>query len=662
MSESDRRRVGESSFNNPCDRANRDLLSPALAIVIFLVYAAGACRTIYVGDSGELAAAAHTLGIPHPSGYPLYVLLGKLWTLALPVGSVAFRLSLFSAAAAALAVGLLARLARRGGLHPLAVATGALLIAFSPSFWSQANIQRVYTLNALFVAAATAVAFDWRREPRHTRLALAFFLCGLGASNHTFMAVYALALGLFVLVSQRGWRQWQRSLSALGVSVMSFAFGLLPYAFLPLRSRADPVLDWGNPESWPNFLDVVFRKGFWYRTWLQGWADVPVILLDYVQSLFLEFYGIAALLAVVGVAVGWKRRWPLSLPLLVMAANVTTLALHGSRNDLFVWHRYYIPSYIMVGLFAAIGCQTLLEKLPGRVRPVVLLLPLLACGLGWRDFDRSRYRLAEDYGRTLLESLPPYAHLGSRDDNVLFVLTYLHMVEGVRPDVELILQGMDTALPDLALNLDRNLLFTTHHANWPNDQIKLVPVGLAFQWLYADRPAPEPVVTRSALDGEHDTRVPKDFLSQNLLGYFHFMLGVTHEQRDWRRASHEFEQAAAAAPHHDVLFYNLGITYARNGLFAEALDAFERSHDINPRPMIGHKRSFAVDRMGEMRSAIRELKPLERELSQKLAGQNLGPYSPLFHERMADLLQARGKPVAALGHRRRSQAMSKSLK
>ena len=68
---------------------------------VFAVYAAGACRTIYVGDSGELVAAVHLLGIPHPSGYPLYVLLGKLWTLLVPIGSVALRMSLFSAAAGA---------------------------------------------------------------------------------------------------------------------------------------------------------------------------------------------------------------------------------------------------------------------------------------------------------------------------------------------------------------------------------------------------------------------------------------------------------------------------------------------------------------------------------------------------------------------------------
>src|SRR5207247_3880947 len=111
------------------------LAAAALAGIVFAVYAAGACPTIYVGDSGELVTAVHILGIPHPTGYPLYVLLGKLWTLLFPVGSVAWRMSLFSAACAAAACGVLYRLGRLLALHPVAAAFSALLLPFTPGFW-----------------------------------------------------------------------------------------------------------------------------------------------------------------------------------------------------------------------------------------------------------------------------------------------------------------------------------------------------------------------------------------------------------------------------------------------------------------------------------------------------------------------------------------------
>src|SRR5262245_20285996 len=104
---------------------------PALLVAagLFVIFALGACPTIYVGDSGELVAAVHGLGIPHPPGSPLYVLAGKLWTLLPPVGSIAYRMSLFSAACAAAACAILYRLCRRLGLDLVPALLAALLLA-----------------------------------------------------------------------------------------------------------------------------------------------------------------------------------------------------------------------------------------------------------------------------------------------------------------------------------------------------------------------------------------------------------------------------------------------------------------------------------------------------------------------------------------------------
>ena len=225
-----------------------------------------------MGDSGELVAAAATLGIPHPSGYPLYVLLGKLWTLALPLGSIAWRMSLMSAACAAGAVGGLHLLGRRLGLSTVAASFAALMLALSPSFWSQANIQRVYSLNALMLVAALATAFEWRRRvlaggesPRY--LVATFFLAALGACNHTFMGVFALAFGLYAVLLQPSLLRRPKQLAAAGLATVG---GLLPYLYLPLRSRMNPRLDWGNPETWEGFKAVLLRKDFWDRAWYQS--------------------------------------------------------------------------------------------------------------------------------------------------------------------------------------------------------------------------------------------------------------------------------------------------------------------------------------------------------------------------------------------------------
>jgi len=543
------------------------MIASLIGATIFAIYAVGASPTIYVGDSGELVTAVHLLGIPHPTGYPLYVLTGKLWTLMFPYGSVALRMSLFSAACGAATVAVVYRVCRRAEMRMIAALFAATTLAFSPSFWSQANIQRVYTLGALFVVVATLSAWRWHEDRSTRSLALTFFVCGLGATNHTFMVIYAGAFAGFVIATGRF---GLRGLLAAGGA---FALGLLPYAYLPVRSRANPRLDWGNPETLDAFLSVVVRRDFWERAWFEGPSDFLPIGLDYARSLAAELAWLGMVLALVGVVVGWRRGYPVALFLGVMLGNVGAMALHGSRTDLFVWHRYYIPSYVMMALLAGVGCDAFVARVPRVLRVVPLGIPLFLLITGWHAHDRSRYRVAEGFGEAVLDALPPGAHLVASDDNILFSLLYMHLVEKRRPDVNLVPQGVgDAVLPALRFNPDREPLFFTHHPNWSLPSLDLVPVGLLFRASRAGAPAP-PIVRPHGLPGADDPRVPKDYLTQNLIGQYHYMLGFTDERHDWPRARREFAAAIMAAPHNDVLFYNLGLVYARNGLIDDAIAA-----------------------------------------------------------------------------------------
>ena len=624
----------------------------ALAAAAFIVYTLGACPTIYVGDSGELVTAVHLLGIPHPTGYPLYVLLGKLWTLLLPAGSIAWRMSLFSAACAAAACGALYVLARRVPLDPPAAAVAALLTALGPSFWGEANVQRVYALEALFVVLATAAAWRWHDRRDGRSLAGAFFLCGLGATCHAFLVVYAGALLVFAVVTEPALLRRPRQLGAAGGA---FLVGLLPYLYLPLRARTHPRLNWGDPESLGGLVTVVTRRDFWQRAWLQEPADLLVIGGDYLRGLGTELPWAGLVLALVGLVAARRRGWPILLPLLVMAGNLAAVAVHGSRSDIFIWHRYYIPSYLMAALLAGLGCQLVLDRLPRVLRLLPLAIPTVLLVGGWQAFDRSRYRIAEDFSLAVLRSLPPGAHLIATDDNILFVLMYLHLVEGQRPDVDLILQGVGGAdLPPLRFNPDVEPLFFTHHPNWNLPTLEIVPLGVVFRALRAGQPRPPPVIPVLELDGEHDPRVPKDYLTQNLIGHFHYMLGETFAERDWLRARKEFAAAAAAAPDNDVLFYNLGLIFRGNGLLGDARAAFERSHAINPRPLASLSRSLAAERLVELDAEERRLANVEEAVAEHAGVRSSEPRTADEHRRLASLLEASGERVAARGHRLRA--------
>jgi tetratricopeptide (TPR) repeat protein len=578
-------------------------IAVAIAAVLFAVYALGACRSIYVGDSGELVAAVHVLGIPHPSGYPLYVLLGKLWTLLVPIGSVAFRMSLFSAACAAAACAVSFVVARRLGCARPAALFASLLLAFGPSFWGEANVQRVYSLNALFVTVATAFALRWWLDRRPRTLVAVVFVCALGATNHTFMGVFGATFGLFALATDPGAVLRLRAIAAVLVAGI---VGLLPYAYLPIASYFDPPLDWGNPETFDSFLAVLERRDFWARAWIESAADLLPIAADYLLGIGRELAWGGALLAIAGLSSRRSIGFKIFL-LAVMAANLAVMAVHGSRSDLFIWHRYYIPSYAMAALLAGVGMDLLATRAGRTAAVAAFALPGFLFATGWNRFDRSDYRIAEDFSRILLSTIPPGASLAATDDNILFVLIYLTMVEDVRPDVNLILQGVGGGTPaSLRFDPETEPLYFTHHPNWSHPDLDVVPTGLAFRVWRRGAPPPPIADLPEDLPGADDPAIPKDYLTQNLIGQYDFMQGFTAEATDWPRAVSFFERAMQHAPDNDVLFYNIGLIYERNGHLQDALAAFRRSNEINPRHIAGASRVRASDKITQIEKQLRK--------------------------------------------------------
>ncbi|MEJ2733791.1 MAG: DUF2723 domain-containing protein [Anaerolineae bacterium] len=114
-------------------------------------------------DSLEFPLVSYRLAIAHPTGYPLYTLLGKLFTLGWQ--NVAWAVNLLSAVAGALAVALVYLIARQLTRRRLPALLGTVALAVSPVFWSQSVVAEVYTLAAAFVGALLWLALHWSRQP-----------------------------------------------------------------------------------------------------------------------------------------------------------------------------------------------------------------------------------------------------------------------------------------------------------------------------------------------------------------------------------------------------------------------------------------------------------------------------------------------------------------
>ncbi len=158
--------------------------------------------------------------------------------------------------------------------------------------------------------------------------------------------------------------------------------------------------------------------------------------------------------------------------------------------------------------------------------------------------------------------------------------------------------------------------------------------------------------TPALLPGEDDPTIPRDYLTQNLIGHFHYTLGFTYERRDWIRARREFRKAASAAPHNDVLFYNLGLVYARNGLYDEALAAFTRSDEINSRHLASTSHAEASSKIAATVAELARIADIEAQLQTEISIP-AGEGTQLYHQTIAPMLEQRGEIAAARGHRLR---------
>src|SRR3989344_7773015 len=122
-----------------------------LCLFFVLLYSLTAVRGVYSGDSGEILAAANSLGLAHPIGFPLYLVTGKLFSLLFPIGEFAFRLNVFSAVLTALSVGIFFLILRRRGISRAASFLSSIIFGFGQSIWSTAVSARVYSLSLFLV-------------------------------------------------------------------------------------------------------------------------------------------------------------------------------------------------------------------------------------------------------------------------------------------------------------------------------------------------------------------------------------------------------------------------------------------------------------------------------------------------------------------------------
>jgi transmembrane protein TMEM260 (protein O-mannosyltransferase) len=376
-------------------------------------------------DSGDLLAASATLGIPHPTGYPLFVLLGRVAGF-LPLGSLAFRVNLVAAVAGALSVYFLARfvleLSPRTEGAGAAIASGAaaLTYAFSRGAWSQSVLAEVYTLNAAFLGAILWSLARAERTGSARHLALAAYLLGLGLTNHLLLLAAVAAAGV---VAVRRLLRGQIGIPGLVLLLLLAVWGLTLDLYLPIRAARAPEFNWGVPASPRQLLWVL--SGAQYRGNLFARGPLEA-LAHFVPGRWGIDFGLSlSLLALGVVGIGLGRPRGLLPAAATLAAAIALLSAYSIGDDVGYW----MPVGFLACALAGVGTSALWERFPGRLPRACLaaiaLIPAAAAPFHrYALVDASKDLTPYVYAHHNLEAVEPNALIVSDYDGRTFSLWF----------------------------------------------------------------------------------------------------------------------------------------------------------------------------------------------------------------------------------------------
>lgn len=470
------------------------------ALFVFIIYLVTLAPSVVEIDSGELSAVQAILGIAHPTGYPLFTIVGFLFTkLPLPFSTV-FQLNMLAAAWCALAAGVFVysskilldnifipnsneekgrkknknkSVEKSADIFELtendkiiASITGGLVLALSKTFWFQSTSVEVYSLQVflfclavLFLIKAYFIPLSEDISFLKSKWIIFAFILALCFSNHM-TSILILPGAAYLYFSK--FRFNKKSLLQIALMLAVFIPVLLVfYSYLPLRAGQNPALNWGNPVD----FDKIFRhiSGRQYQVWLFSSTESAKKQLAYfVNELPLEFT-FSLLFIVTGLFSAFKRSKKVFGFLLITFLATVFYSINYDINDI---DSYFLLAYISLSFFSVFGVLSVvkfLQKQKFSAKFIVPFLIIILTGhfyLTYGEVNQDDNYAFEDYTKALIGSVAQNSIIMSYQwDYFVSPSYYFQLVENFRKDVKIVdkellrrswyYHQLDTDHPDL---------------------------------------------------------------------------------------------------------------------------------------------------------------------------------------------------------------------
>jgi len=453
------------------------ILSGFIAFVFYMFTIAPSIIQI---DTGELAAVQCTLGIAHPTGYPLFTLLGYIFSLIpLPFSKI-FQMNLLAALYCTIAISVFTFTSKlvldnlsafQFINHPkektkrkkkdsnkivqptftsmgvlsetykiVPAIFGGLFLALSKTFWFQSTSVEVYSLHLFLITIIiltlikTFLLSDKEKSVSKYWIFFALALA-LGFTNH--MTTLLIIPGVTYLYFTKNGFYAKSIKQIVFMLLVSFPILMLVYSYLPIRALQSPFMNWGNPIEWERIIRHI--SGQQYQVWLFSSTEAAAKQFNYfVENLPKEF-SLSLIVVFAGLIVSFIYARRFFLFNIIVFLSTVLYSINYDINDI---DSYFLLAYISLAFFAVFGIVQLILFTAKYKMEIIMPVSVLILFSGiqfysnYDDVNQRNNFVYEDYTKTLLKTLPENSIVFSYQwDYFISASYYFQQVENFRRDV-----------------------------------------------------------------------------------------------------------------------------------------------------------------------------------------------------------------------------------
>ena len=432
--------------------------SIASFFIPFIVYVTTLVPGLYFIDTGELAAVCVKLGIAHPTGYPLFTILGSIFS-KLPLGDYIYRLNimcaLLSSVTALVFYNMMYFILTELNLNkeqekstrfftdeknPLTAIiisfSGAMVLAFSSTFWNTSNSLEVYSLHVLLVVTVMFLFLkagnSYVKGDNDLKHWLIFaFVLGLSFTNH--LSTIFLSVGfLYLYFAVNGFSKM--SFRKIFYMIVPFVLALSVYVYFFVRGD-NTVIAWGNPVTWDNFMRHVSGKQF--SVWMfTSTGSASKQFSHFVNIYPKEFFYIPVIIAIFGIVDTFlKQKRFFYFTLLLFVFNI----LYAINYDIHDIDTYFLLAFVVTSIWFALGLKFLFAKMKISGLAAVSLSLIIPAFSIYGNYDENNLKnshFVKEYTNNVFSSAREKSIIMSTQwDFWVSASFYEQYVHNIRPDI-----------------------------------------------------------------------------------------------------------------------------------------------------------------------------------------------------------------------------------